>query len=222
MPLAFPLRFPLTLGGGDDIHRIEHEALLDALAPGWDAQDPLTGSDTDHNAQAWAEATAISMIWAANKRLRNQAIPERMLEQLTVWEQSLSLRPTLNDTDVARRNRVAAKLRGIANNALGDIEEAARTILGINFEALLLVAPADWINYWPGVNPGPPGFEWSSNRAVVAIRMNQNSLGTNDFLALRNELARHLDAMLPSWQRFVVGVGTSFITNVGVVGQSFV
>ncbi len=210
-----PNPFPFTLGGGESPEETEHMALLDALAPGWDAdEDPI------HNAECLAYAQILSTIWACNKRLTNQALPMRMLENLTTWEEVLKLRPSARDTDVDRRRRVAAKLRGLGNNTIGDIRDAVEALLGENFDDLVFVAPANVVSYWP-VNPGPPGFEWTSNRAVLGVRMNKNALSESAFFDKRAALVDLLDSILPSWMTFRIGVGTSFIVNQGVVGQTF-
>lgn len=99
-----------------------------------------------------------------------------MLEALTDWEQVLKLNPSVDDSDQERRARVAAKLRGLINNALPDIEATAKKALGVNFGAVVLVDPANHYVYSPANVPGPPGFEWSSSRAVVGIRMTQSGL----------------------------------------------
>lgn len=206
---------PLTLGGGESTVEISHQSLLDVMSPGWD-----TSSNTEFYAETYADAIAVTMIWAVNERLRSQAIPERMLENLVVWEEACNMRPTPAQRDIERRTRLSAKLRGIANNALGDIEDAAQKILGANFIGLVTVPAADQIVYWPGINPGPPGLEWSSNRARIGISMNLNGLALDQFNDLRAAVVEQLDAMLPSWMSFVVGVSSSFVAGIGIVGQT--
>jgi len=206
---------PFTLGGGDSTVQIEHQAILDALEPGFDISNT-----TALYAEAYAEAIAVAMIWYSNARLSNQMIPERMLENLTVWEESCTLRPSPDEPDRDRRSRLSAKLRGVAANALGDIEEAAITILGANFNQLSQPSPANQVVYWPGVNPGPPGYEWSSNRASISISINSNNLDKNSQASLVSAMILQLDAMCPSWMTFRVGVGLSFICNQGIVGQT--
>ena len=206
---------PFTLGGGDSTVQIEHQAILDALEPGFDISNT-----TALYAEAYAEAIAVAMIWYSNARLSNQMIPERMLENLTVWEKSCTLRPSPDEPDRDRRSRLSAKLRGVAANAIGDIEEAAITILGANFDQLSQTSPANHVAYWPGVNPGPPGYEWSSNRASISISINSNNLDKNSQASLVSAMILQLDAMCPSWMSFRVGVGLAFICNQGIVGQT--
>lgn len=208
---------PFQVGGGESVLEVEHRALLDAYAPGWSA-DP----DTENWAEAFAHARIVSMIWAINRRLRNQALPMRMLENLPVWEQATSLRPLPGDSDNDRRRKVAAKLRGLANNAVSDIGDVSRAIMGANFDALTFVAPGLATTYWPGINPGPPGFEWSSNRAVIGVRVTKTGLDDEAFVAKRAALADALRGMVPAWLHFVIGVGSQWVVNVGVVSQTFI
>jgi hypothetical protein len=217
MPLGFGIYnpMPLQLGGGDSLLEQEHQAILDALEDGFDPE-----VDTEHYWEAYAEAVAVFMIWRINERLKSQGQPLTMIENLPVWEESTEIRVNPSDKDYDRRSRLNAKLRGVANNAMPDIESAARDILGANFEQVTLVDPADWIVYWPGINPGPPGFEWSSNRAAVAVVMNSNSLSEIEFNEKRVALSNQLDAMLPAWMRYAIGTGTAFVANIGIVGQT--
>lgn len=217
MALGFGLYngFPFEFGGGDSDIELELMALLDAYAPGWDSTE-----GTENYAECVAYANAVAVVWACNKRLANQLIPLRMLENLRVWEESCKLRPAASDTDVERRKRVAAKLRGIANNSLADITEAVQQILGNNFEALVLVPPAQQTTYWPGINPGPPGFEWSSTRAIIGIQMSTDGLNDSEFYAKRTAVVELLDAMIPAWMTFTTGTGSAFVINQGVLAQT--
>jgi len=206
--------FPFTFGDTtDDAFEVEHKALLEAMSP---ALDPT--EDTAHEIETYAEALGLAMIWDANERLANQAIPEKMLEALTDWEQVLKLNPSVDDSDQERRARVAAKLRGLVNNALPGIEATAKKALGVNFGAVVLVDPANHYVYSPANVPGPPGFEWSSSRAVVGIRMTQSGLNAAQFSAKRAATIQALTSMLPSWMAESVGVGSEFVINEGVFG----
>ena len=209
--------FPFTFGDtSDDAFEVEHTAMLGALAEyGLDATE-----GTEHEIETYAHALALSMIWDADERLANQAIPEKMLEALTDWEQILKLTPTIDDSDQERRARVAAKLRGLINNALPDIEATAKKVLGVNFAAVVLVDPANQIVYWPGGTPGNPGFEWYSSRAIVGIRMTTTGLNAVQFAAKRAALIQALDSTLPSWMAAATGVGSEFVVNQGIVGQT--
>lgn len=206
--------YPRRFGGGSRAYEAEHVALLDALAPGWDTDG------AEHVAETLGHALAVSFVWALNGRLRNQAIPSRMLESLTTWEQACGLRPLTTDTVAARRRAVAAKLRGLVGNTLGDLWSACEALAGPNFVSITPVPGAGVLTYWPGVNPGPPGFEWASNRCVVLVTMTQATVDDVEFAALKHRLSLLLDQMAPAWLRWNIGVAGGFTVNVGVVGQT--
>lgn len=214
--------FPFTLGGGDEeapdgsIIAVEHQALLKELEEALDG-DASEGFNVEAN--AWAQVSAI--IWAVNRRLKGWLRPDEMLESLPIWEESTSLRPNSKTTDTERRSRVAGKLLGLVNNAIGDMETTSSRVLGAAFDGLVLVDPADHIVYWPGINPGPPGFEWSTNRVRIGIRIDKTSLTDESFEELRQALFLQLDAMVPSWMSFVIGTSDGFVVGIGIVGQTF-
>lgn len=209
--------YPRSYGGGKRYHIAELEAQLDRLAPGWD-----TDEDTELYAEVYAHAVAVAFIWAMNGRLRNQTIPMRMIESLPDYEEACSLRPVPGESLIARRRRVATKLRGLIGNTIRDIIDTCSTLLGQAFDEVVLIPDASTINYWPGVNPGPPGFEFSTTRATFGVRMKLDNITASEFLELRQELYRALDSMCPAWLRFQIGTGASFIVNQGVVGQTFI
>lgn len=208
---------PLTLGGGESTVEQETHAILMSMDP---ALDPSIG--TANYAEAYSEAIAITIIRAASARLENQAIPERMMENLVVWEEACAMHPTVADLDIDRRGRLSAKLRASAGNSVADITAACAKILGANFVAVHITDPVNWIVYWPGINPGPPGLEWSSNRARISVQANSSGVTKKQFDEKRAILVNQLDAMLPAWMNFQIGVGTSFIANVGLVGKTLV
>jgi hypothetical protein len=208
--------FPLTFGGDESVEEIEHESLLGELAPAYDTEE-----GTASHSELIAYAQLLAGMWAMNERLRNQALPRRMLDVLTDWETILRLTPESDATDVSRRAGVAAKLLAFASNAIVDIRAAIVALMGSNFDDLVFVDPADEVTYWPAVNPGPPGFEWMSNRAVLGVRINRSGLSDNAFYAKRAALAELLDGMLPAWMTYEIGIGSSFVVNVGTVGSTF-
>jgi hypothetical protein len=205
------------MGGGASFVEDEQHVILTSMDP---ALDPSSG--TGNYAEAYAEATAIAMIWAVDERLSNQAVPERMMENLLVWEEACGMRPTRGELDINRRIRLSAKFRATANNAMGDIGSACSKLLGLNFVAVHKTDPINWITYWPGINPGPPGLEWSSNRARISVQMNEDDLDKNQRAAKESAIVNQLDDMLPSWMSFQVGVGTAFLSAVGIVGKTIV
>lgn len=209
--------WPWTFGDDetDEPEETEHQALLDAMSA---VLDPT--EDTAHEIETWAHSVALAAIWDAGERIANQAIPERMLEALELWETALKIPPQPGDTEIDRRARVAAKLRGLKNNALPDIEATARKVLGAAFVEVIVSDPATEISYYLGGIPGPPGLEWYSSRAVVAVRMSKAGLTDAQFVARRAALANSLDALLPSWMSYVVGTESDFTCGSSIVSQA--
>lgn len=211
-------RWPFKFGGTQNLPtKVEYRALLTALEPGYDPTD-----GTVHAVETFAQARVVGMVWGAGQRLANQAIPERMLEMLPVWEGILELTPAPGTTDFDRRAAVAGKMRGLQNNALPDIEEVAAKIMGQNYDAVLTVDPDDATAYWPGGTPGPPGFEWSSNVALIGIKVNKTGLDDSAFLLKVGRLREQLQKFLPSWMGFTIGVGDSFVVGSSIVGIDFI
>lgn len=210
--------FPFTFGDtSNDALEVEHNALLDALEPAFDPTE-----NTVHEVECFAHANVIAAVWEAGERLSNQAIPEKMLEALPDWEEILNLNPAPGTSDFARRAAVAARQRGLTNNALPDIEAVAAKVMGANYEAVVIVDPADVVSYWPGGTPGPPSYEWTSNEAVIAIRVNKTGLDDSAFLAKVGRLREQLDRLLPSWMRYNIGTGGAFIVGQSIVGQDLI
>lgn len=208
--------FPRRFGGGKHVIEQEHEALLQALAPAFDITD-----DSPIYAEAYAQACAVAFVWTASGRARGAFIPARMLETLTDWEEACRTRPSSSDSTADRRARVAGKLRGLTGNTLGDIGDALRALLGQRFVDVVVVAPANEVVYWPGVNPGPEGFDWSSNRAVIAARLDVASMSGSEARSLLQRALELLDSMAPAWEGVNAGTGTGvWIVNQGVVGQT--
>jgi hypothetical protein len=208
--------FPFTFGGGICTKEVMRNDILDKLS------FFLSPDDVGNFAETTGEAALIALIWKCNKRISNQGVPTRMLENLAVWEEATNLRPKNSDTMVERRARLAAKMRAEINNAVVDIESVASKALGINYESVIQVDQVDAISYWPGVNPGPPGYEWCSNYAHVAIKMNKLGLTETQFLDKRDYLHRLLHSFLPSWMTFEIGTGDSFVASSGILGQVLV
>lgn len=207
--------YPRRFGGGTGALRDELQALLDALEPGWDP-----GDETESYAELYAHALAIAIVWAVNGRVRAQAIPATMLEALPSWEEILRVPPTLSDQVQVRRGRVAAKLLGIASNAVAAITAVAQTICGLSYVELRTPSGAEVWSYWPGVNPGPPGLEWSSNLATVSIVVQQSTKTEAEYFAMIEQLTTTLMPMIPTWMTFCIGEddGSGFVCSVGTLG----
>jgi hypothetical protein len=209
--------YPKRYGGGPNVLEIEHMALLDALAPGWDV-----GEDTAIFAETYAHALVLTCIWALNKRLEGSRVPARMLETLRTWEAACGLRPLHTATPLDRRRAVAAKLRGSAGNALAQIDDVCRELAGDAYLGLVTAQSAQVVTYWPGMNPGPPGFEWTSNLAQVGVRLDGGAFRREaELLEVVQRLRTTLMALCPAWMGFEIGTDDGgFIVSVGIVGQT--
>lgn len=205
--------FPRRFGGGAPVLLQEHQAVLDALAPGYDV-----GEDSPIYDEVFAHALAVSTIWALNKRLEGSMIPARMLETLTTWEQSMRLRPKRADSLQTRRAAVAAKFLGLASNTISTIYDVCAALAGSVFLGLAQVDELDAIWYAPGINPGPPGFEWTSNRATIAVRLERTGIPDAVFLDLVQRIQVALTALVPAWMTFRIGTDEGgFIVDIGIV-----
>jgi len=209
--LPFPCGAPdLTYEQERDAILAEHEGVIGDVSDGTELEIEVRG-----------EAIAVAMIRAISARQANQNFPRRMLDGIPKWEEALGLRPTSEDSTRARALAIESRLRGFAGNALPDIEAMAQSTCGVNFSELRTVATADEVTYWAGVNPGPPGFEYTSNRAHVAVVMTKDGLTEAQFVAKRNQVVDMLDDLRPDWLTYSVGTD-GMIADVGIVGQGIV
>jgi hypothetical protein len=210
--------FPRRFGGGVRPRQAERVALQEqAKANGFDVS-----ADTVTAAECFAYGNAIGGIWELNERLRGAEIPARMLETLQTYETILRLRPRTSETDVARRQAVEASLRGLAGAARADVEAAISRLLGPQYDGVVTVALADEVVYWPGINPGPPGLEWSSNRCTLGVKVRRQGIGDADYERLIGRLRLLLQGYVPSWMTFTIGSGGGFIVDVSIVDVDFV
>src|SRR5690606_35213996 len=106
------------------------------------------------------------------------------------------------------------------------IGAAALAAAGSAFVAFV-GAPLDSIvSYWPGINPGPPGIEFSSSRCMFAVHLRPDRLTVDEFRRTASAVASVVDAIKPSWMQIEVGVGTgsgtAFIPGKATVGLTFI
>lgn len=219
-----PNPFPRRFGGSRRPQTLERAALARVFAKEeWDISDETTKA-----AEAYAFGRAIGSIWSINRRLAGAEVPATMVETLPTYEEIHRTRPSPEDTDNARRSYVEAKMRAIAGQATStDIEDVCIVLLGSRFEGLATVDPADEFSYWPGVNPGPPGFEWTSNRCVLGIRVRQGTTGRAAWERLLSQLYQTLSTLVPAYIVFEIGQNDGgFLVGEGpgsgVVGLTFV
>lgn len=216
--MTFPTRFPRQHGRPLFDVDAEHEALLDYLSLGWDIAE-----ETALWAETRAEAYAITAGWLLNRRLANQLVPTRMLDNFVDWETACSLRSGANESTRARRRRLAGKMRGFVGNTISDIEDVARKAAGDRFVALVQATTTNAVSYWPGVNPGPNGFEWSSSFAIACAHLTAGNLNAGQQRRLLDTTRDAMLEMCPAWMtcEAAFGDGTtsgSFVAGVGIAG----
>lgn len=214
MPIGYPLS--LTLGGGPDDIDVAQNALLEALRPYLDPTDPAQIAQTN------AEALAIAIVWAVNRRLKGQLDPTRMIETLPTWEQASSIIPTPTETDMDRRFALAAQFLGYVGNTLSILYAICQTIAGASFLGFY-VPTSNAPTYTPGLNPGPPGWESTSCRAIIGVRLAPVAISDAVFLAKVRQLNKQLGLVAPSWMTWVVGTDdTHAICDVAVADRTLV
>lgn len=209
--------FPFRFGGGTSAQQIAAESMKTALAPGpglgYDVTDPIISSEIE------AHAGAVGTIWAVNERLKNNALPLRMMEELPNAEQVYGIRPTPEQSDDERRAAVAAKKSALTSNTLSAIEAAAQALAGAQFVGMFTGSESQVYVFWPLGNPGPPGFEWTSSRNHIQIAITKDGLPDDTtFERLRANMINLLDAMVPSTHTFSVNSGSGFILGESLFG----
>lgn len=209
--------FPFTFGGEESAQEITSQALKTALSPepglGYDVTDPMMVAEID------ADANAIASIWDVNERLTNSALPLRMMEALPEAEQIYGVRPTPDQSDAERRVNIAAKVRALPDNTRASIQAAAEALAGSQFVGMFTPSESQVYVFWPLVNPGPPGFEWTSSRNHIQIALTKAGLPDDaSYERLRASMTGLLDAMLPATHTFGVTLGTSFILGTSQLG----
>lgn len=218
--------FPRRFGGGTRSRTYERRALERVFARDLTNKNELDPSSA-LAAEAYAYGNAIANIWAINERNQGNDIPARMMETLSTNEEILKTRPSSDDSDNDRRAAVAAKLRGISGQATSeDIEAVCRELLGSAYEGIRTVDPTMEFSYWPGINPGPPGFEWTSNRAVIGIAVRQGSQSDAAWARIMSKLRDMLHTLLPAWEVFEIGTDDGgFVigddADCGIIGVTF-
>lgn len=209
--------FPFRIGGGESKVEQIHLALLDAFVPGWHGD---IANDGPKAADAWAMACAITMIWVAGARLSNQILPEKMLDVLEEWERSTGLRPAPGDSLVDRRKRLAARMRGYAGNTLTDITAVCQTLLGTHLVSITLTPTSKELNYQPGVLPGPSGWEFSSNRCCLRIRVQKGTATQVYFEGLMQQLDLALSPLLPAWMTWRWFASDTCIADISLLDET--
>lgn len=167
------------------------QALLESYAPVFDCADGELAE-----IEASAEASVVAMVWAASDRLAKQGQALRMIEALPVWEEACGMRPSPGDSATERRQALAAKFRGYTGDTAADIRNACASVMGGAFVALHYVPANEQHAYWPGINPGPPGFEWMTNRNRIFAQVTKAGQSDEAFRRRVNKMSGVVDSIL--------------------------
>jgi hypothetical protein len=168
------------------------------------------------------EALAIAITWAVNRRLTGQLDPTRMIETLPTWETACGLRPAPTDTDTDRRKALAAQFLGYVGNTNANLYALCAALAGASFLGFYIPGPGA-PTYTPGLLPGPPGWESTSCRAVLGVRLAPVPASDATFLNLVRTLNRNLGLACPAWMTFVVGTDEGHaVVDVAVADRTLV
>lgn len=208
--------FPLEFGGGPSNLEIAHQYLLERAAEqGFD-----TSEEQMLETELYGDAIVLGMILDANERLGLQLNPRAMLENLPVWETAMGLSPTKTASDTFRRDAVLARARAYGENTPVAVYSAAHAVFGAALVSITYPEEADAITYWPGVNPGPPGLEWTSTRMIHKVRVRRE--GVVGYQERVDMLASVLDELLPAQDAFTIYTydagADSFVLGVSELG----
>lgn len=204
--------YPSTYGG--DVRPVEkiHEALNDDVGRYLDTSDgTLVRSET------YAEALMINAAWEGAQASHNAWIASKATYSLPTLEEAFGLRPKSSDSPTIRRRVLDAKMRSVGGNAEPDIRDVCERIMGGNFVTLGYVDAAEEVAYWPGIYPGPPGFEWATNREIVLVEVTKDGLSQEAFSERVAQLYEKLDDMLPAFMDFNIYVHNTNGTDEGFI-----
>lgn len=165
MPFGGRNPFPFRLGGGKSRQQAIYESLNMGLGTAFDTSDASTVT-----AETSADARAIAAIWSANKRHQNQFDPRRMTDMLPRWEAIFAVRPSVTDSDNARRAILTLKFQALGGPLYATIEEICAAFLG---NILIGVEYIDLTHVnanWPGGTPPQPTM-WNSNIDHILVRV---------------------------------------------------
>lgn len=192
--------YPRKLGGGKRPIQVVHEGLLEA--------SDRAGLDVSEGSVEWCESLAQSAIiangYAAAERAHYYLIPRKMTESLPMWERALGIQPPTGSPSYARRREVESRFRALTNNAEPDIRDVCSRSTGRCYVGVSYVPLGQELTYLPGVNPGPPGLEWSSSQCTVFVTLTNDGVTQEEYVRRESALAQLLDDFLPGWMAFSI------------------
>ena len=201
-----PLPFKVGGGGHKTVTRA-YDRINAGLGTGL-AQ--ASGSAMD--AVTRAEARAIALIYRATDRRFNQADPTRISTLLDRWEKILGIVPSGDDTELVRRNRVAARLSRKNSSAEAGVLALAETafypwevvVHSVDIET----NPSGVRLYWSAASPVSAGELtatrfFTSNVALICIEYKRPAAATDEEVDQRKAACSEaLNEFMASWADF--------------------
>lgn len=192
--------FPLHLGAGstkriDKIYSTIRQNIGTALS---DSESSNTV------AEDIAAARLLSLASRANDRRICQGQDPRTLTEplLSRWESFLGIVVSANDSEYARRYRVAARLISDYTGQSGSISKACETSFSPWEVDVHYNSVSTAVMSWPGGSP-PAASDWYSTVAMIAVEYTRPAGASDDDAATRRESCRAvLDEILPAWVTF--------------------
>lgn len=189
------------------------ENIQNRLADGFDPSDTSLASG-----YAYAEGSVLGIAWSLVRRVSKQFQARSTIDWLADFEKILGLRPTSRLSTPRRRKIIASRLKGLDATNLSKIQEMSEEVLGNHLISLQITAPGDTIRYWPP-NPGPPGYEWMSNRLVVYAKVQKIGSSEDEFATLIRQWEENMHRIMPVYCDFDWHTGDNFYLGESFLGE---
>lgn len=212
--------YPRRYGGAQSRHQVITEALVAGYGDGVAASD----TSSIQYAECYAEARAISIVWAQNERAANQMDPRRMTDMLGRWHTILGLPKVANASDADKRQAVLERFQRIAIAAnrfhvtaflQSKIPDVFVDVEYIPLAYARIITPSA---SWPfGIQA--PNVTWSSTIASVLVRLQiPDGYTLGNLFDRIAKIAPWLDGVLPAWVKWTWYVGPTIGAPVVIPG----
>ncbi len=187
--------------GGNSVSRVSriHDALISNVG---DAM--TTEQGTIAGGELVASARLLSLAdRAIDRRVRQGQDPRKCSDPLLArWESILGIGASVNDSDNARRARVAARLLTNYGAGAGELSRIAATAFGSWTTAIHYNDATSAAMLWPGSTPSVPG-SWYSTVALITVEYIRPMAATDDEARAKcGACADAFNEFLPAWTTF--------------------
>jgi hypothetical protein len=175
--------------------------------------------------QNLAKARLIGFGFRMGEQLAANAFPASADDGLDYWVKVLAVPRRPDDQKWQLRQRCAAHYRATTSVNLSVIQGALQELLGdayvdASFETGSSMSSPPAITYWPGINPGPVGYDlgggtWLSERCHLWVQVQRpsNMSLANYYNLINVQGFQLLDRMLPAYCTFTISEGDGFILD---------